>query len=91
MEMVNGQPRYTVVTANWKVNGKGLIFDPDVFDQRYNRTVSKLTVRIDPANFNGDPVSFTCYLLLTSGGEDNASTVVDPQGSYTYTHYTARH
>ena len=87
MERVNGQPRYSVPTANWKVNGKLLIFDPDVLDQRYNQTVSKLTVRIDPANFTGDPVSFTCYLPLTSGGEDSASTVVDPQGSYTYTHY----
>ena len=37
-------------------------------------------MRIGPANFTGDPVSFTCFLPLTSGGEDSASTVVDPQG-----------
>ena len=39
-------------------------------------------VRIDPAIFTGDPVSFTCFLLLTSEGEDSASTVVDPQGVF---------
>ena len=81
MERVNGQPRYIVPTPSWRVNGEPLIFDPDIFDQRSNQTVSKLIVRIDPANFTGDPVNFTCYLPLTSGGEDSASTVVDPQGA----------
>ena len=83
MESVNGQPRYIVPTANWRVNGEILFPDEDVFDQRsVNQTASVLRVRVDPANFTGDPVSFTCYLPLTSGGEDSASTVVDPQGSY---------
>ena len=89
MERVNGQPRYIVTTASWTVNGELLFPDEDVFDQQIvNQTASRLRVRIDPAIFTGDPVSFTCYLPLRSGGEDNASTVVDPQGSYTYTHCT---
>ena len=80
-ERVNGQPKYLVTTASWRVNGKTIFPDEDVFDQRpINQTASRLRVRIDPANFTGDPVSFTCYLPLTSGGEDSASTVVDPQG-----------
>ena len=86
MERVNGQPRYTVTTPSWRVNGERFFPDEDVFS--VNQTASRLRVRIDPANFTGDPVNFTCYLPLTSGGEDNASTVVDPQGSYTYTHCT---
>ena len=86
MVEVNGQPRHTVIAASWRVNGELIYPDKDVFDQRpINQTVSRLRVRIDPANFTGDPVNFTCYLPLTSGGEDSASTVVDPQGSYTYT------
>ena len=81
MERVNGQPRYTVTTPSWRVNGERIFPDEDVFDQQIvNQTASRLRVRIDPAIFTGDPVSFTCYLLLTSGGEDSASTVVDPQG-----------
>ena len=85
MERANGQPRYSVPTANWRMNGEFIFTAKDVFDQRsINQTSSRLRVRIDPAIFTGDPVSFTCYLPLTSGGEDNASTVamVDPQGSY---------
>ena len=83
MEEVGGQPRYIVPTASWRVNGEVLFPDEDVFDQRsINQTSSRLRVRIDPANFTGDPVSFTCYLPLTSGGEDSASTVVDPQGVF---------
>ena len=81
MERVNGQPRYTATTASWRVNGELIFPDEDVFDQQIvNQTASRLRVRIDLANFTGDPVSFTCYLSLTSGGEDSASTVVDPQG-----------
>ena len=82
MERLNGQPRYTVTTPSWRVNGDLLFPDEDVFDQRpINQTASRLIVRIDPAKFTGDPVNVTCYLPLTSGGEDSASTVVDPQGS----------
>ena len=81
MERVNGQPRYTVTIPNWRMNGELIYLDEDVYDQRsINQTASRLRVRIDPAIFTGDPVSFTCFLLLTSGGEDSASTVVDPQG-----------
>ena len=81
MERVYGQFKYTVIAASWRVNGERLFPDEDVFDlQNVNQTASRLRVRIDPANFTGDPVSFTCYLPLTSGGEDSASTVVDPQG-----------
>ena len=86
MERVNGQPRYTVPTANWRMNREFIFTAKDVFDQRPpNETASRLRVRIDPAHFTGDPVSFTCYLPLASGGEDSASTVVDPQGSYLLT------
>ena len=83
MERVNGQPRYSVPTANWRRNGEFIFTDKDGYDQRrLNQTASRLRVRVDPANFTGDPVSFTCYLPLTSGGEDIASTVVDPQGVF---------
>ena len=86
-ERVDGQPRYLVTTASWRVNREYVFPDEDVFDQRpINQTSSRLRVRIDPANFTGDPVNFTCYLPLTSGGEDSASTVVDPQGSYAEVH-----
>ena len=92
MERGNGQSRYTVTTPGWRVNGERLYPDEDVFNQEFiNRTTSVLRVRIDRANFTGDPASFTCYLPLTSGGEDSASTVVDPQGTvaiHTYTHCT---
>ena len=90
MERVNGQRRYTPNTPSWRVNGEDLFPDDDVFVQRpINQTSSRLRVRIDPAIFTGNPVSFTCYLPLTSGGEDSVSTVVDPQGtSYSYTHCT---
>ena len=81
MERVNGQLRYTASTASWRMNGKIIFPDGDVFTQRtINQTASRLGVRIDPATFTGDPVSFTCYLPLTGGGEDSASTVVDPLG-----------
>ena len=87
MEMVNGQPRYTDTTANWRVNGELIFPIKSLINQTFvNQTASRLRVRIDPANFTGDPVSFTCYLPLTSGGEDSASTVVDPQGIYVYLH-----
>ena len=83
MERVNGQRRYTVTLPSWRVNGEDLFPDEYVFDQiSINQTASRLRVRIDPAFFTGDPVSFTCYLPLTSGGEDSASTVVDPQGVF---------
>ena len=85
MERVNGQFKYAAAIAIFRENGKRLFPDEDIFDQRsINQTASRLRVRIDPANFTGDPVSFTCYLPLTSGGEDSASTVVDPQGIYTF-------
>ena len=78
MERVNGQLRYTATTATWRMNGQTLFPDGDVFTQTsINQTASRLKVRIDPATFTGDPVSFTCYLPLTGGGEDSASTVVD--------------
>ena len=81
MERVNGQPRYIVPTASYRVNGLFVFPDEDVFDQiSLNQTASRLRVRIDPANFTGDPVSFTCLLPLTGGGEDSNSTLVDPQG-----------
>ena len=67
MEMVNGQPRYTTTTASYRVNGKRLFPDDDVFDQKpNNQTATRLRVRIDSANFTGDLVSFTCYLTLTA-------------------------
>ena len=81
--------RYTVIAASWRVNGELIFPDGNVFDQQtVNQTVSTLRVRVDPANFTGDPVNFTCYLPLTGGGEDNASTMVDPQGMaiLKYTH-----
>ena len=83
MERVNGLPRYIVPIASWRVNGEFIFPDEDVFDQRsINQTATRLRVKIDPANFTGNPVSFTCYLPLTRGGEDSASTVVDPQGVF---------
>ena len=83
MERVNGQLRYIVPIANRRVNGEVLFPDEDVFDQQIvNQTVTRLRVRIDPTIFTGDPVSFTCFLPLWSGGEDSASTVVDPQGVF---------
>ena len=82
MERMNGQPRYLGTTGSWRMNGELLFPDEDVFNQKpINQTVTRLTLRIDPAIFTGDLVSFTCYLPLTSGGEDSASTVVDPQGA----------
>ena len=82
MEMVNGQPRYTTTTASYRVNGIRLFPDDDVFDQKpINQTATRLRVRIDSANFTGDLVSFTCYLTLTGGGEDNATITIDPQGT----------
>ena len=69
MERVNGQLRYLVNTASYRRNGLLLFPDEDVFDQRpLNQTTSRLRVRIDPANFTGDPVSFSCFLPLTGGG-----------------------
>ena len=83
MKMVNGQPRYIVTIPSWRMNGKRLFPDEDILDVVIvNETASRLRVRFDPANFTGDPVSFTCFLPLTGGGEDSASRVVDPQGNY---------
>ena len=79
MDQVNGQARYSVNTPSWRMNGEAFFAGGDVL-KHINETASGLRVRIDPAAFTGDPVSFTCYLHLNSGGEDNASTVVDPQG-----------
>ena len=83
MERVNGQRRYIGTTANYRVNGEDIFPDEDVFDQSIiNQTASRLRVRIDPAIFTGDPVSFTCFLPLTGGGEESSNTtMVDPQGS----------
>ena len=82
MERVNGQRRYIGTAASYRMNGEDIFPDEDVFDLRsLNQTASRLSVRIDPANFTGDPVSFTCFLPLSGGGEDSATTVVDPQGS----------
>ena len=84
MERVNGQLRYTATTPSWRMNGQTLFLNGDVFIQTsINQTASRLEVRIDPVTFTGDPVSFTCYLPLNGGGEDNSSTVVDPQGTFT--------
>ena len=82
MEIVNGQPRYIAATASYKRNGL-LLFPENVFDQRpLNQTASILRVRIDQTNFTGDPVSFSCVLPLTGGGEDSSNIrLVDPQGS----------
>ena len=83
MERVNGQLRHTATTSSWRVNGQIRFPDEDVFIQTpINGTASRLRVRIDPATFTGDPVSFTCYLPLNGGGEDSADTVVDPQGTH---------
>ena len=86
MEMVNGQPRYAAPTASYRVNGIFVFPDEDVFDQTIiNQTANRLRVRIDPANFTGDPVSFTCFLPLFGGEEESSNTIfVDPQGNYTY-------
>ena len=90
MERVNGQPRYIVPTASYRMNGIFIFPDEDVFDQNIiNQTASRLRVRIDPANFTGDPVFFTCFLPLTGGGEDSSNTIsVDPQGSNRNALYT---
>ena len=83
METVNEQPRYITAIASYRMNGKVILHDEDVFAQRpINQTASRLRVRIDPGIFTGDPVSFTCFLPLTGGGEDSSSTrLVDPQGN----------
>ena len=82
MEWVNGQPRYSATTASYRVNEEDTFPDEDVFDQKpLNQTASRLRVRIDPTNFTGDPVFFSCFLSLTSGGEDSSVTRLDPQGS----------
>ena len=83
MERVNEQLRYSVTIPSWRMDGWVIFPDEDVFSQGpINQTASRLRVRTDPAIFTGDPVSFTCYLLLSSGGEDSASTVVKPQGVF---------
>ena len=85
MKMVNRQPRYIVTIPSWRMNGKRLFPDEDILDVVIiNETASRLRVRIDPANFTGDSLSFTCFLPLTGGGEDSATTVVDPEGNSTY-------
>ena len=85
MKRVNGQLRYISATARYRMNGEVIFPDKDAFDQLqrpFNQTASRLRVRIDPANFTGDPVSFTCLLPLTGGGVDSSVTrMVDPQGS----------
>ena len=87
MERVNGQPRYIVTTATYRVNGLLLFPDENVFDQSIiNQTASILRVRIDPANFTGDPVSFTCFLPLTGGGEDSSTEAANRQAE-TSVHY----
>ena len=87
MERVNGQPRYLATSASYRVNGNHIFQDKSLFDQRLiNQTTSRLRVRIDPANFSGDHVSFTCYLPLTGGGEDSSSIVVHLQRLGTYIH-----
>ena len=79
------QFKYNSSSPSWRANGEPIFPDGDVVaPTALNQTASRLRVRINPAIFTGDPVNFTCYLPLTSGGEDSASTVVDPQGSYTY-------
>ena len=87
MERVNGQRRYLGTTASYRMNGEDIFPDEDVFDQGpLNHTASRLRVRINPANFTGDPVFFTCFLPLTGGGEDSSVTrMVDPQGSNIHT------
>ena len=88
MKRVNGQPRYAAFTASYRVDGNPLFPDENVFDQSIiNQTASRLRVSIDPANFTGVPVSFTCFLLLSGGGEDSNSTVVNPQGRHTVNIY----
>ena len=83
MERVNGQLRYTSATASYRMNGEVFFPDEDVFDQRsLNQTALRLRVRIDPAIFTGDPISFSCFLPLTGEGEDSRNIrLVDPQGS----------
>ena len=86
MEMVNGQPRYSAPIASYRVNGVFVFPDEDVFDQIIiNQTANRLRVRIDPANFTGDPIVFICFLPLFGGGEESSNTIfVDPQGNYFY-------
>ena len=70
MERVNGQLRYSATTASYRMNGELVFPDDDVFDQSIiNQMASRLRVSIDPATFTGDPVSFTCFLSLTGGGD----------------------
>ena len=86
MERVNGQPRYLGTTAGYRMNGENIFPEEDVFDQRsINQTANRLRVRIDPANFTGDPIIFTCFLPLFGGGEDSSNIIfVGPQGNYAY-------
>ena len=82
MEKVNGTFKYTAATPSWRVDRQRLFPDEDIFDERpINQTASRLRVRIDPAIFTGDSVSFSCFLLLMFGGEDSDTIVVNPQGS----------
>ena len=81
MERVNGQYRYSVTTASWRANGSLLRIDGKKYSLRdINQTASRLTVSMKRAFFPGSPVSFTCYLLLTGGGEDSTTIIVYPQG-----------
>ena len=81
MKRVNGQPKYTATTASWRMDGRMLYPDGDRLSLRgVNQTASRFTVKMERAFFPGDPVSFTCYLPLTRGGEESATVVVYPQG-----------
>ena len=88
MEMGNEGFKSYATSANWLVNGKRIFPDGKVFDTgKINQTTSELIMKIDPFIFTGDPVSITCQPPLYSISEGEKSVLVDPQGSYAYTHY----
>ena len=83
VKQVNGQTKYSTGNPSWRKDEKPLYSKVSALPG-VNGTTWQLRVRIDPGNFTGDPVTYTCYLSLTGGGEDNDSTVVDPQGIYMF-------
>lgn len=81
MKRVNGQLKYSVTTPSWRKNGRLFYTNREQYSLRgVNQTAVQLTVSITRAYFPDNAVSFTCYLLLTGGGEDNATAVIYPQG-----------
>ena len=75
---VNGQFIYRSFSPSWRRNGT-VIF-PGSAAAGINETAELLMVKINPGMFRGDPISFSCHLLLNSGGEENDSIVINPKG-----------